>query len=208
MTLAVGSLGGTPVNVFWLAYIDFDGDPLRASTLPYAYTPSGTGDPDLDSQTFLSLPAGLVSISPVINAEGGTDAVDVSLAGVPVANQDLLDLIADPTKWRGREFRLWRGLADTAWVPTVIEAYHTGYIMQMPTRGGPTEQIVTVKTENWLAALSTPRRRTYQDQAEHDATDNSAARIRSAANGIQTAGGFAPGPGQYMVRDFENRFDF
>jgi hypothetical protein len=208
MTLPAASLGGAAVNVFWLGYLDFDGDPLRVTTLPYDYTPTGTGDADLDDEVFLSLPAQLVSISPVVNAEGGTDAVDASLAGIPVANQDLLDLLAVPGNWRGRTFRLWRGLADSAWAPSVLEAYHTGYMMQLAYRGGATQQTITVKTENWLAAFTTPRNRTYQDQSEHDATDNSAARIRAAANGIQTAGGFLPGTVPQMPWTQGGGFDF
>lgn len=204
MTLPISNVNGAVVYPFWLAYFDFDGDPLYASTLPVAFTPSGTGDPDLDGNTYLSLPSELVTISPVAQTENGSDAVEFVLSGLPTANQDLLDIVADPTKWRGRLVRLWKGVANSSFVPAVLAHEHTGYMMDITLAGDGSGQSIRLSTENYLAVFASPRNRTYQDQAEHDATDNSAARIRAAANGIQTAGGFLPGAsfGQNFAQNF------
>jgi hypothetical protein len=193
MTLPIGNVNSSLVLPFWLAYLDFDGDPLYASTLPQSYTPSGTGDPDLDGKTYLSLPSELVQVSPIAHSENGSEAVELVLSGLPTANQDLLDIIADPTKWRGRLVRVWKGVTNGSFAPSVLAHEHTGYMMAISLSGDADGQTIRLATENYLSAFSTPRRRTYQDQAEHDATDNSAARIRAAANGIQSAGGFLPG---------------
>lgn len=188
MTLSAANLVGT-VRPFWLAYLDFDGDPLRVTTLPADFTPTGTGDPDLDDLLFVSLPASLVEITPVTNAEDGSDQVEITLSGIPGPDDDLLDAIDSPALWRGRVFRLWRGLADSDYAPTLLEAYHTGYLMSLRLRGSNQEQTIAATTESYLALLTTPRARTYQDQGEHDATDITPSLIRAAANGIQSAVG-------------------
>lgn len=188
MTLPVASLTGT-VQPFWLGYLDIDGDEVRVTTLPYDWTPTGTGDPELDGLTFESVPASFVGISPVTHTENGSDTVTASLSGLPGGDTALLTALTDSTKWRGRVARLWRGLADSSFAPGILESYYTGYMMGIAFSGDPTTQTITVTIENYLAVLTTPRRRTYQDQAEHDALDQSAPRIRAAANGIQEATG-------------------
>jgi hypothetical protein len=204
MTLPAADLVGEVVRPFWLAYVDIDGDPLYASTLPQTFTPTGTGDPDLDGIPYLSLPAGLVTITPLVNSSDGASAVEVELTGIPVTDGALLDLLAVAANWRGRSFRLWRGLANSSFVPTTVEAYHTGYMMSLAIGGGPSTQSVRITSESWLAALTTPRAKTYQDQADYDATDNSAARIRAAANGVQTSVGFLSGPLPMDQRSFND----
>lgn len=192
MTLPAASLTGT-VRPFWVGYIDIDGDEVRVTTLPNHLLPTGTGDADLDGFTFESLPAAFVDITPVVHSVEGSDTVTATLSGIPGGDSSFLTALATPANWRGRVARLWRGLADANFSPTIIEGYYTGYIMDCQFSGGPGGQTVSLTIENYLAVLSTARNRTYQDQAEHDPTDISAARIRAAANGIQTATGVPAG---------------
>ncbi len=191
MTLPAAGLIGT-IQPFWMGYLDISGDVLRVSTLPYDWTPTGTGDADLDGLVFTSIPAALTSVSPVSHAEGGSDTVTATLSGLPGGDTALLTALADPALWRGRVARLWRGLADASVVPTILEGYYTGYMMSVAFAGDPTTQTVAITIENYLSLLTTPRRRTYQDQQEHDPLDQSPARIRAAANGMQTATGVTP----------------
>jgi hypothetical protein len=193
MTLPAADLGGTIIRPYWLGWFDFVGDPVFATTLPADFTPTGTGDPELDDITFISLPDALVDITSVINSDEGSQPVEAILSGLPPANDDLLAIVADPSKWRGRTVRLWRGLTNGSFAPAVLEAYHTGYMMSLELSGTESSQTIRIISENYLSVFTTPRGRTYQDQALYDATDNSPARIRAAANGIQSAGGFLPG---------------
>jgi len=194
MTLAAASLVGT-IRPFWVGYLDFLGDPVRVCTLPYDWTPTGTGDADLDGLVFMSFPAAFINVSPVRHQADGSDTVSVSLSGIPGADTTLLTALADRSKWRGRVARLWRGLANSEFVPTVLEGYYTGYMMQPLFAGDPTTQTVQIQIENYLAVMIGARRRTYQDNAEHDPLDISPARIRAAANGIEGTAGLPGGNG-------------
>jgi len=68
---------------------------------------------------------------------------------------------------------------------------------------------VSVTAENYLAVLSQPRGRTYQDQAIYNAADKTAARIRAAANGVKgTAlsggtGGGSSGAGSGSISELQ-----
>lgn len=203
MTLPDASLSGT-IQPFWVGWVDINGDPVRVTTLPRDITFTGTGDADLDGYLFESVPTSFVGVSPVTHQEGGSDTVTATLSGLPGGDDALLTAIATPSNWRGRTARLWRGLADGNFTPTIMEGYYTGFVVSMRLVGDPTTQTVELKIENYLASLTTARGRTYQDQAEHDALDVSAARIRAAANGMQTATGITPttGGGMYGRNEY------
>jgi hypothetical protein len=194
MTFAASSLTGE-IRPFWVGFIDIAGDVVRVTTLPANLTITGTGDTDLDGQTFESLPAAFVEVTPVVHSDRGSDTVTATLSGIPGGDTAFLSAMANPANWRGRIARLWRGLADANFQPVVIEGYYTGYIMDCSFAGDPNGQTVSLNIENYLALLSQPRARTYQDQGEHDPADISAARIRAAANGIQSASGIQSGGG-------------
>ncbi len=200
MTLPAANLTGT-IQPFWVGWVDINGDPVRVTTLPRDTTFTGTGDADLDGFTFESVPASFVGVSPVTHQEGGTDTVTATLSGIPGGDDALLTAIATPANWRGRTARLWRGLADSNFTPTILEGYYTGYVVSMRLAGDPTTQTIELQIENYLASLTSARGRTYQDQLEHDALDVSAARIRAAANGMQTATGIAPSSGVTFNRN-------
>jgi len=194
MTLPAANLVGT-IQPFWVGWIDISGDPVRVTTLPRDITFASTGDADLDGLAFESVPAAFVFVSSVTHQEGGSDTVTVQLSGIPGGDDALLAVMAAPANWRGRTARLWRGLADSNFAPIILEGYYTGYIVSARFSGDATTQTIELQIENYLAALTTPRGRTYQNQAEHDALDVSPARIRAAANGMQTATGIAPTSG-------------
>ena len=204
MTLPAASLVGN-ILPFWVGWVDINGDPVRVTTLPRDIAFASTGDTDLDGFTFESVPAAFVAVSPVTHQEGGSDTVTATLSGLPGGDDGLLSAISTPSNWRGRSARLWRGLADSNFTPTILEGYYTGFVVSMRLVGDPTTQTVELEIENYLASLTTARGRTYQDQAEHDALDVSAARIRAAANGMQTATGIAPGGGGSFNRNENQR---
>jgi hypothetical protein len=202
LTLPATGLVGT-IQPFWVGWIDITGDPVRVTTLPRDVTFTGTGDTDLDGFAFESVPAAFVGVSPVTHQEGGSDTVTVQLSGIPGGDDALLAVMAAPANWRGRTARLWRGLADSNFTPTILEGYYTGYVVSARFSGDATTQTIELQIENYLAALTTPRARTYQHQAEHDALDVSPARIRAAANGMQTATGIAPGIGSFNRNEYQ-----
>ena len=187
-----GDLIGT-VRVYYVAWFDIVGDVLRATTLPAAvgsgYTFSGTGDADLDSHAFMFLPSELVDIGPATHSQAGSDQVTATLSGIAGPNDDLLSTLATPANYKGRTARLWRGKMTADGVPLTLDPYYTGYIVLAKQSGSPAGgSTVAMTLENYLAVITSARARTYQDQAEFDAADQSPARIRASANGVSGAG--------------------
>lgn len=178
---------------YWVCFADIDGDPVRATTLPVDIIFSGTGDADLDGETYIAIDHSLVSIGEVIHQRGGSDTLALTLRGLPTIDDDLLTALDTKSNWQGRNVRLWCGIlgGSTASNP---EPYYTGKINKLvetltpPSDDTPGSRTIGLEVESYLALLTMPRNRTYQDQAEHDATDISASRMRSAANGTRGSG--------------------
>jgi len=167
-----------------LAYLDFSGDVLRATTNVYEKTISGSGDSELDG-TYFSLPSELVDVSTVRHSETGAETVTVSLSGLIGPNSDLLNTIGDAPNWQGRVARLWFFLTDEDenQVGEIIP-YYTGYMDAVTIGGSPSTQKITVQIENYLATISGAANKTYLIQSLYDAGDTSAAATIAAANGL------------------------
>jgi hypothetical protein len=185
MAIPVADLTGRNIELVHFGWFDFVGDPVRATTLPGGYTfgASETGDADLDGDTFDWVPGGVVSISEVTHTSGGSGSVDVTLSGLVGPDNDLLNMLATSSNWRGRVGRLWHGTAVSGAL-NLISPYYTGYMVNAVLAGSPDGgQRVTVTLESYAVMLTQARNRTYQDQGLYDSGDESPARIRAAANG-------------------------
>ena len=173
----------------WVCYLDVLGDPVRATTGLYPKTFSGTGDPDLDGDTYVPYPSELIGVSEVKHDEQGSDQVTVSMSGLIVNNADFLNLIGDKNNWQGRTARLWWYVTDEneAQIGEVY-SYYTGYMNDLTINGSPESQVVSVSIENYLVSLSVTSSKTYQMQKEYDSGDESASRSIAAANGANKSG--------------------
>jgi len=187
----------------WVCYLDVVGDPLRASTGLYDKTFSGTGDPDLDGDTYVSYPSDLISVSEVQHDEAGSNQVSVSMSGLIVNNEDFLNTIGDRSNWQGRTARLWWYVVDENETQIgEVYGYYTGYMNDIVINGSPDAQTITMTIEHYLVTLTTTTNKTYQMQKEYDSGDESAARSIAAANGANKSGistpfgdGIERGPG-------------
>jgi hypothetical protein len=188
---ATAQLGEEVVRPRFLCFLDIDGDPLRATTWPVSLSFSGTGDTDLDGYTFDALRPELVEVGPVKHQDGGSETVTVSLSGLILPDNDLLNLMGDPANWRGREARLWAGVADESGVQQgAIWAYHTGTMTDLKILGSARGQVIQVSIETYLAAIAPASNRTYLDQKLFDSGDESAKASIAVANGVS---GSTPG---------------
>lgn len=188
MTVLPDDFSGAALRPFWAVWIDVTGDPVRITTIPGGKTFASTGDPDLDEIAYSYLPSELLGVGPVTHGKGGSETVTATLCGVPGPNDELLAALADRANWQGKICRLWIGTADAAWNVVKVKGYYTGYAQRCPLSGDPDAgQDFALQIENYLSALTTPRGRTYQDQADFDPADVSAARMRAAANGTSGA---------------------
>lgn len=199
--------------VYWraLLYADIDGDVLRATTGLYDKTISGSGDSELDG-TYESYSHQIVEVGPVKHNETGSDTVAVSMNGllvnldpilerdgdtiytrdtetVLVRTSDFLNTIGDKTRWQGRAARLWFYCVDEneSQVGSIVP-YYTGYMNDIVVSGSAEQQRVTLTIENYLASLSGAPSKTYMMQNLFDSGDLSANATLGAANGIGGAG--------------------
>ncbi|MAE92968.1 MAG: hypothetical protein CMI67_25900 [Pelagibaca sp.] len=208
----LAALGQEIVYVQWFAWMDIDGDPVRAvsGVQDIAFGAGETGDPDLDGHTFNAVPSDLVAIGDVGHAEGGSETVTAVLSGLPVEDGGLLDVVGQKAKWRKREARLWFRLLEpinkppTQFSPLPIHRYYSGYLVNLTVETSADEQTILATIENYQAALSEGSGLTYLHQSEFDAGDKSASQTLAAANGIQKAGvrgGYGGGGGSAGGRD-------
>lgn len=173
----------------WVCYLDVVGDPLRATTGLYEKTFSGTGDPDLDGDTYTPYPSDLISVSEVQHDEAGSNQVTISMSGLIVNNADFLNTIGNRANWQGRTARLWWYVVDENENQIGQPySYYTGYMNDIMINGSPDSQTITLTIEHYLVTLSVTTGKTYAMQKEYDAGDESASRAISAANGANKAG--------------------
>ena len=173
----------------WVCYLDVVGDPVRATTGLYDKTFSGTGDPDLDGDTYVPYPSDLISVSEVTHDEAGSNQVSVSMSGLIVNNADFLNTIGNRSNWQGRTARLWWYVVDENENQIgEVYSYYTGYMNDITINGTPESQTITLTIEHYLVTLSVTTGKTYAMQKEYDAGDDSASRAISAANGANKAG--------------------
>lgn len=200
--------------VYWraLIYADIENDPLRATTGLYDKTISGSGDAELDG-TYESYSHQVIDVGAVRHNETGSDTVAVTLNGilvnldpvlerdgdpiydryaesVLVRTSDLLNTIGDKMRWQGRSARLWFYCVDEneTQIGSIIP-YYTGYMNDIMIAGSPDEQRIVLTIENYLASLSGSQNKTYMMQNLYDAGDLSANATLGAANGMGAGSG-------------------
>ncbi len=208
------ALEGSILNWRALIYADIDGDVLRATTGLYDRAISGSGDSELDG-TYDSYDHNMIEVGPVKHNETGSDTVAISLNGILVnldpilerdldliydrsggnilaRTSDLLNVIGDKTRWQGRAARLWFYCVDEneTQVGSIIP-YYTGYMNDIVISGSADSQIITLTIENYLASLAGAPNQTYMMQNLFDSGDLSANATLGAANGMGGSSGGA-----------------
>lgn len=200
--------------LYWraLIYADISDDVLRATTGIYDKTISSSGDSELDG-TYESYSHSVIDVGPVRHNETGSDTVTVTLNGIAVnldpvldrfddqiydrfasplrvRTSGLLDVIGDKSRWQGRAARLWFYCVDEdeAQVGSIVP-YYTGYMNDVIISGSAEEQRITLTIENYLASLSGAQNKTYMMQNLYDSGDQSANATLGAANGMGSGSG-------------------
>lgn len=205
----VAELAKPLIRPFYVAWLDITGDVVRATTAPVSLTFSGTGDADLDGETFSAVDHTLIDVSEVVHKEGGSETVTVTLSGMLGIDSTLLNQIGTKSNWQGRTARLWLGFVTEHGAVVSIASYYTGYMMTPRISGSPEMQTIALEIEGYIASMSEASGRTYLDQSYYDSADTSAASTVSNANGTSAGaiaangGGFSGNlPGGGVGRDF------
>ena len=192
------ALDAAVIKPVWFAFLDFVGDPVRANTSGKDIVPSGSGDADLDGETFVGISGELVAVSPVKIGPGGSETVTAQLSGIPGLDDDEIALLNDPANWRSRDARLWRIVRNAANVQQGgFHAYYTGKMVGLSHSGSGEGQVLTVTIESYLGVFSEASNRTYLDQERYDPGDESARAAIAIANGNYTGArtGYGAGGG-------------
>jgi hypothetical protein len=186
---AAAALDADVIHPVMFAYLDILGDPIRVTTAPYSVRITGTGDEDLDDNTFDAVDPTFVAVSPIKHKEGGADTVTAQLSGLIGIDSDLLNLIGNKANWQGRFARFWLALYDRNLRQIgAIWPFHTGYMSVPQIIGSSVSQTISLDIESYLAFLTQPSGRSYLSQAEFDPGDRSADASIAAANGTSGTG--------------------
>jgi hypothetical protein len=182
---AATALDAQTIRPAFFAFLDIDGDPLRANTSGKTISFTGTGDSDLDSYDYEGIDPTVVDVGAVRQKEGGSEPVTAKLSGLVGLDTTLLNLIGDRTKWQGRTARLWRMIRDEDRTQRgAIQHYYTGYMVALDVVGEDDgSQTIELTIESYLAAFSQASNRSYLDQESFDPDDLSAKAAVAIANG-------------------------
>lgn len=181
----------------WFIWLDIVGDPIRATTYGQAVTFSGTGDADLDGQTFaVPTDRSVISVGDVSFTESGSDSVSIFLSGIDSIDSVLMNAIGNRANWQGRTARLWLMVCDPSGAPQGgVAAWYTGIMAAVDIHPSPTTQTIELRLENFVALIGQASNRSYLGQADYDPADTSAAATLAAANNARGAAGATVGGG-------------
>lgn len=180
---AAAALQGTIIRPKWFAFLDFENEPVRATTAGRNISFSGTGLADLDGFTFTGIAADFVDISPVYSREGGSEQIIAKLSALIDLDNDMLNEIGDRSHYMGRTARLWRTIHDGEDVQQGgIQHYYTGYMVDLSIKPAPQSQMIELVIESYLAAYTQPSNRDY-NQLRYDPDDHSYEAAIAIANG-------------------------
>lgn len=184
---AIAALQAEVIKPVFFAFLDINGGQVRCNTSGADVTPSGTGDTDLDGQTFTGINGAFIDIGEVAYRQGGSESVTATLSGIPELDAATIALLADPANWRGRDARLWRVIRNAANVQQGgYHAYYTGRMTGLEHSADESGQIISVTIESYLAVFSEASNRTYLSQDQYDSGDLSARAAIAIANGNYT----------------------
>lgn len=206
---AAAAIEAEVIKPVFFAYLNIDGDQVRANSSGHDVTPSGTGDSDLDGHLFIGIGAAFVDISSVKVSDQGTETVTATLSGIQELDTDTLNTIGDAANWQGRIARLWRVIRDAGNVQQGgFQPFYTGHMTSLEIGGDDAGQTITVAIETYLAAFSAAPNRTYLDQGRYDPDDLSPRAAISIVNGVSGVVGNTPtgggGGGRFYSDALEN----
>lgn len=175
-----------PVVLGWL---DFKDDPVRGWTGPGTLVPSGTGDADLDGDTFGSA-EGVVEVTSFSQDRGLGAPVTVSFAAGEMADEQIFEqIVGDRRVFQARKARFWLAFlnaAESAILPEV-EPLFTGIMVGAETerQTGKPAMIAVTCDQDVQKAFSAPVR--WIDHQTFHPSDTGSSFVNNVARG-STAG--------------------
>lgn len=181
-----------PVN---FVFMDFVGDPMRATDAGFDITISGQAEADLNG-VYVGVTGDFADLSPIKIGDGGSSTVTAKLSGIKTLDDGTLDVIGDVTRWKGRTAQVWRIVWDqNNAAQGTYQHYYTGYMVDALIGGSVGDQFIEITIENYLAAFAQPSNRTYLSQKDFDPGDASGDGTLAIANGTNAMTGLTPTAG-------------
>lgn len=143
-----------PVFVGWL---DFKTDPVRGWTGPGAFAPTGTGDSDLDGETFLHA-EGPISIGDFTEDSGLGQPLPITFSAGEMDDEEaFLQLVVDERLFMGRTAKIWLFFMqdDESDVEADFDVLFSGVMVKAQTSRQPGEPaLVTIECDQDLGRAS------------------------------------------------------
>jgi len=154
------------LSSFWLARLEFASETQFVWTGTGDLAVSGTGDTELDGNTFHALTPGvLVNVGDNVIQYGGSDALPVSI-GIPSSPPAALSAaVIDATEYQGRMAWFWQCVQHTAPLPGAAAVWlfkriRAGFMDTLTVRNDGETHTFTLGVESHQAMVTGAARRT------------------------------------------------
>lgn len=165
--------------------LDIVGDPLYCWTGigDLVFGAGATGDSALDGNTFIGTGTA-IEVGVSTDAEGGSDVLELQLAGVDITDPILRQVIYNHNRWQFKPAYVWMVLLDPDTYAVVGKPFRikTGRIDQMPYSENKKQGVVKCRIEGQQSYGKQPLLSRYSEQKDIDAADISQDFIYSLAN--------------------------
>lgn len=170
------------IRPVWIIRLDIKDDPLLVWTGRGSFSPTGTGDPDLDGQIFTGV-GDIGEIGAIQDTEKGSKALTLELPGVDLTKPLLAQIVNDLRIWQFREAWIWFGVLDTV-NNFVVNPFRvkTGRMDTMTLENNGTEGSIKAVIESHQSFISRALGTRYSEQQDIDPTDISQTFIHDLAN--------------------------
>ena len=188
-------LSAATVRPVTVGFLDFRSDPIYGWDGPGAFAPSGTGDSDLDGNTFLSV-EGAVDITEFGEDTGLGKPISISFAGGEFDDEVVFEqLVVDQRLFMGRRAKFWRFFmdADEASVQADFDTLFNGVMVGAELSRQPgSPAIITVHCDSDLSkARFTPAR--WADHQFYNSGDTATTFLNSLSRGGVSSAEQVPG---------------
>jgi hypothetical protein len=165
--------------------LDIVGDPVYCWTGlgDLVFAPGATGDTALDNNTFLGIGTA-IEIGSIADGVGGSDVLELSLAGVSLSDPMLRQLIVNKNRWQFKPAYVWMILLnpDTGAIVGKPFRIKTGRIDQMPYDEDKGKGVVKCRIEGQQSYGKQPLATRYSEQKDINSADISQNWVYSLAN--------------------------
>lgn len=186
-----------PVHV---GLLDFATDPVRGWTGPGTFVPSGTGDADLDGQTFYNV-SGAINISDFTENQNIGESLTITFAVGEMADEEIYQqLVVDQRAYMARKAKIWLFFlnADESAVLADYAVMFNGVMIGADfTRQPGSPAIVTIKCDADIKQANRPPTRWIEHQRFYP-TDTASRYLTSLGRKATVVSPYTPAyPGQY-----------